>query len=89
MIEALENNEEEVRVGGELIPDIRFADAQGMVGSSELGLQRLMDRLNAIAKHYNMKLNVKKDQNYGNLKKRWRNSQYHGRRTKSGASQKV
>ena len=60
IIEALENNEEGVRVGGELIPDIRFADDQGMVASSELGLQRLMDRLNAIAKHCNMKLNVKK-----------------------------
>ena len=60
IIKALENNEERIRVGGELIPDIRCADDQGMVPSSELGLQRLMDRLNATAKNYNTKLNVKR-----------------------------
>ena len=43
-----------------LISDIRFADDQGMVASSEMGLQRLMDRLNAIAKKYNMRININK-----------------------------
>ena len=33
---------------------------QGMVASSEIGLQRLMDRLNAIAKKYSMRINIKK-----------------------------
>ena len=49
MIEILEGNEEGVMVGGELIPDVRFADDQGMISNSERGLQRLMDRLNEVA----------------------------------------
>ena len=60
MIETLEGVEEGIIVGGELISDVRFADDQGMVASSETGLQRLMDRLNATAKKYDMKINVKK-----------------------------
>ena len=39
---------------------MRFADDQGMVASSESGLQRLMDRLVESAKNYDMKINVKK-----------------------------
>src|SRR6476661_352103 len=39
MKEALENAEEEVRVGGELIKDMKYADDQGMVGNTEAGLQ--------------------------------------------------
>ena len=60
MLETLENNEEGIRVGGELISDVRFADDQGMVGSSEIGLQKLMDQLHTVAKKYCMKINVKK-----------------------------
>src|SRR5207245_5382569 len=60
MMEVLEGMEEGVRVGGVLISNIRFADDQGMVVSSEMGLQRLMDRLNAIAKKYSMRINIKK-----------------------------
>ena len=46
--------------GGELIPDVRFADDQGMICNSKGGLQRLIDRLNEVAKSYKMKINVKK-----------------------------
>ena len=60
MIETLKGNEERVMVGGELIPDVRFADYQGMISDSERGLQRLMDRLNEVAKSYKMKINVMK-----------------------------
>jgi hypothetical protein len=60
MIDAMEDNEDGIRVGGELISDVRFADDQGMVDSTEDGLQRLMDRLNETAKKYDMKINVKK-----------------------------
>src|SRR2546426_8858299 len=60
MMEVLEGMEEGVRVGGVLISDIRFADDQGMVANTEMGLQRLMDKLNAIAKKYSMKINIKK-----------------------------
>ena len=59
MIEALEDMEEGVLVGGQLISDVRFADDQGMVASTEMGLQRLMNKLNDTAKNC-MKINVQK-----------------------------
>jgi hypothetical protein len=42
-----------------LLKDVKFADDQGMVVSSEMGLQRIMDGLVRVAKQYNMKVNVK------------------------------
>ena len=45
MVDAMEEMEEGVKVGGNLLSDVRFADDQGMVADSELGLQRLMDGL--------------------------------------------
>src|SRR6478609_8114974 len=42
MKEALENVEEGIRVGGELIKDIKYADDQGKVANTEAGLQSLM-----------------------------------------------
>ena len=57
---ALENVEEGIRIGGELIKDVKYADDQGMVANTEAGLQSLMDSLNTIAKHYDMKINIKK-----------------------------
>src|SRR6478609_5345839 len=60
MTEALENVEEGIRVGGELIKDVKYADDQGMVAKTEAGLQSLMDSLNTTAKHYDMKINIKK-----------------------------
>src|SRR5688572_20514697 len=60
IIEALENVEVEegIVVGGQIINDIRFADDQGMVASTEKGLQSLMNKLNDTAKKFNMKINV-------------------------------
>ena len=60
MIEALKDMEEGVLVGGQLISDVRFADVQGMVASTEMGLQRLMNKLNDTAKNFGMKINVQK-----------------------------
>jgi hypothetical protein len=40
--------------------DVRFADDQGIVSSSEDGLQRLMYRLNDNISRFNMKINVQK-----------------------------
>src|SRR6478609_6471526 len=60
MKEALENVEEGIRVGGELIKDVKYADDQGMVVNTEAGLQSLMDSLNTTAKHSDMKINIKK-----------------------------
>src|SRR6476619_3929394 len=59
MKEALENVEEGIRVGGELINDVKYD--QGMVANTEAGLlQCLMYSLNTTAKHYNMKININK-----------------------------
>jgi len=62
MIEALENVEVEegIVVGGQIISDVRFADNQGMLASTEKGLQNLMNKLNDTAKKFNMKINVQK-----------------------------
>src|SRR6476661_5361054 len=60
MKEAIENVEERIRVGGELIKDVKYADDQGMVDNTEAGLQTLMDSLNTTAKHYDMKININK-----------------------------
>ena len=60
MIEAMENIEEGIVVGGQLISDVRFADDQGMVASTEEGLQKLMNKLNDTAKKCNMKIIVQK-----------------------------
>ena len=60
MLEAMVEIEEGVRVGGELIKDVRFADDEGMVASTEQGLKKVMDGLNEAAKTYDMKINVKK-----------------------------
>src|SRR6476619_830684 len=58
--EALENVEEGIRVGIELIKDVKYADDQGMVANTEAGLQSLMDSLNTTVKHSDMKINIKK-----------------------------
>jgi hypothetical protein len=58
--EALDGMEEGIKVGGRLIKDVRFADDQGMVASTEEGLQKIMDSLVTTAKEYDMKVNVKK-----------------------------
>src|SRR6476619_428026 len=60
MRKALENVEEGIRVGGELIKDVKYADDQGMVANVEAGLQSLMNSLNTTARHYDMKINIKK-----------------------------
>ena len=60
MKEALENVEEGIRVGSELIKDVKYADDQGMVANMEAGLQSLMDSLNTTATHYDTKINIKK-----------------------------
>lgn len=60
MVEALEDIEEGVIVGGKRVSDVRFADDQGMVSNTEAGLQRIMNKLNETAKRYDMKINVPK-----------------------------
>ena len=42
----MEEIEEGIKVGGNLVKDVRFADDQGMTAASEGGLQKLMDGRN-------------------------------------------
>ena len=60
MIEAMEDVGEGVRLGGELLKDIKFANDQGMVAQTEKGLQTIMDGLSKTEKEYDMKIKVKK-----------------------------
>ena len=60
MIEAMEDVETGLRVEGELLNDVKFADDQGMVAQTEKGLQTIIDLLSKIRKEYDMKISVKK-----------------------------
>ena len=60
MKEAMEGSEDGIKVGGQVLQDVRFADDQAMVDSSEEGLQRTMFRLVQTAMRYDMKINAKK-----------------------------
>ncbi|XP_047474126.1 uncharacterized protein LOC125028694 [Penaeus chinensis] len=51
---SLENCEEGVKVGGQLVKAVRFADDQAMVADSEKGLQEIMDSLNAVVEDFGM-----------------------------------
>src|SRR6476469_5115588 len=57
---SLENVEEGIRVDSEPTKAVKYADDQGMVANTEARLQSLMDSLNTTAKHYDMKINIKK-----------------------------
>jgi len=61
MKEVLETMKDGVKVGGKLIPTVRFVDDQGqaMIASSEEGLQRIMKRTNSVIKTYGMRINIK------------------------------
>ena len=60
MTEALEDMEEGVLVGEQLVRDVRFSDYQGMVAGTEMWLQRLMNKLNDTAKNLGIQTNVQK-----------------------------
>jgi len=59
--EALEDIQEGVKVGGVLIPAIRFADDQAMVSHTIRGLQVIMYALRDTPEMYNMRINTKKN----------------------------
>ena len=58
--EAMDGGEDGVKVGGQLVKAIRFADDQAMLASSNAGLQRIMNRLNETSGEYGMKINIAK-----------------------------
>ena len=58
MFEAFDDCELGIRIGGSRTRDVRFADDQAMIANNEAELQEIIDRLNTLAKKYNMKINV-------------------------------
>ena len=59
-MEGLDDINEGVNVGGELLKDIRFAEDQAIVVETEKGLQNIMDGLKEASHKYGMTINVKK-----------------------------
>ena len=60
MMEAMEGIEDGVKVSGRLVKDMRFADYQDILASTEIELQNVIDGLNEATKKYDMKINIKK-----------------------------
>ena len=66
--EALENNNDEIKIGAELVAAVRYADDKAMMSHTNARLQRIMDALKDAGKDYGMKINRKKDQINENIK---------------------
>ena len=58
--DALSGVNEGIRVGGDLIKTVRFADDQATLASSVKGLQLMTGKVQESAGEYDMKINVKK-----------------------------
>ena len=48
----MENNSDGIKIGGELVAAVRYADDQAMMSYTNAGLQRIMDALNDARKDY-------------------------------------
>ena len=57
---AIEDVDEGLKVGGQLLQTIMFADDQEVVADTERGLQRMMDKMNESVERHGMKINGKK-----------------------------
>ena len=60
MVEAFEDCDLGIRVGGNRTRDISFSGDQAMIANNEAELQRIIDRLNTTANKFNMNINVGK-----------------------------
>ena len=49
IIEAMENVEDGIHVGGQLVNAVRFADDHAMAASANAGLKRIMNSLNMVS----------------------------------------
>ena len=58
--EALYGLDEGVKVGGEYVKAVRYADDQAMTARTEIGLQKMINEANRVVKSYGMKINIKK-----------------------------
>jgi len=52
-----------IKVGGECLHSVRYADDKAVLSSTAKGLQTLMTKLNDVSEEYGMKINVKKKEN--------------------------
>ena len=59
MINALDEMEKGIKIGGARVRDIRFADDQATISSTE-ELKEIVDTLNMMATTYNVKMNADK-----------------------------
>ena len=60
MINALDEMEKGIKVGGTRVRDIWFADDQTIIANTEEELKEIVDAMNLMATTYNMKINVDK-----------------------------
>ena len=60
MLQATDNMEAGISVGGRIINTITHADDKAVVTNSQKGLQQLMDNLNKVTMEFGMMINVKK-----------------------------
>ena len=58
--ESLEDQEDGIKVGGEIVKTIRFADDKAVISSSQDGLQRMINEINRVTERYGMKINKTK-----------------------------
>ena len=62
--EVTENDKYGIKVGGEIVSMIRYADDKAVVASSERNLQKLVISINKVIQDYSMKMNVKNNDVY-------------------------
>ncbi len=58
MEEAMEKIDDGVKVGGHHLRDVRSADDQQVVASTQKGLPKISNKLNEMAKPYDIKIHV-------------------------------
>ncbi|VEN53317.1 unnamed protein product, partial [Callosobruchus maculatus] len=58
--EALENCTDGIKINGVNISNIRYADDTAIIADSDIGLQRLINKVNEACREYGMDMNIKK-----------------------------
>jgi len=56
----VDGKELEIKIGGECLHSVRFADDKVMISSTTKGLQTLITKLNDLSEEFGMKINTKK-----------------------------
>jgi len=56
----MEEVQEGIKLWGQMLTDVRFADDQAILAGTEVGLQKIMNKLNEASKRYGMRINAEK-----------------------------